>query len=246
LSGYIGRTGFRKTSSWDVQSFFSEKPMVHLAILDIRPENLVSWVWNEVKITNRENLSHWNWKGLSNINVESYSNCEEVELFLNGKSLGVKKSQGEPGTGPRLQWNIQYFPGTLLAVGRNGGKEVSRHEINTAGSPASLRLIPDKREISADGQDLSHIRVEVTDARGIVVPGANNLVKFEVAGAGTIAGVDNDDPITEEFFQSNQRTVFRGVALLVVRSEQTPGKIIVRASAKGLKSAVIELESLKQ
>ncbi|MEI7728659.1 MAG: glycoside hydrolase family 2 TIM barrel-domain containing protein [Verrucomicrobiota bacterium] len=240
-AGFVDRTGFRRPASWDVQSYFSGKPMVHIMVLDNRPQ--ASIIWNEVKTVQNQSQSHWNLAGQADVRVEVFSNCEEIELFLNGRSLGVKLRVGEPGVGPRLTWDVPFAPGALLAVARNGGKEVARHEIKTAGAPKALRLTPDRAELRDDGQDLSHITVEIVDAQGVVVPDAKQRIIFKVSGAGTNAGVDNDDPTTEEFFQGDQRTAFGGRALLVVRSKRQPGEIAVEATAEGLESANLKLQT---
>lgn len=236
-AGYFDLTGFRRPNSWDLESFFSDRPMVHLVI--DRPES--KRVWNGVEIPSSALLGHWNFTGGTSLKVEAYSNAEEVELLLNGRSLGFKQRRGEPGTGPRLVWNVPFEAGNLTAIARSGGREVARHNLRTAGAAKALRLIPDQQQLKADGQDLAHIRVEVVDAEGTIVPEGRQLVRFAVAGAGTIAGVDNGDPASDELYQADHRSAHEGVALVVVRASRTAGPLTVTATADGLESATVRL-----
>ena len=231
--GFVDWAGFRKPSSRILESLLSDKPMVHLLVN--RPETTYT-NWDGVVISVSSLLAHWNRSAASNQNVEVVSNAEEVELFLNGKSLGVKKRAPH-------YWTVPWRPGTLTAVALNAGKEVARHELKTTGAPQSLRLTPDRSSLHADGQDLSHVTVEVVDANGIVVPDANHLIKFEVTGPGTNVGVQNSDPTSDELFQADRHHAFEGRILLVIRSERHPGKITVKADAEGLGSAVVVLNA---
>lgn len=239
MSGFVDLCGFRRPSSWDVQSFFSDTPMVHLVI--DRPES--TRVWNEVKISQSHLLSHWNFPASEKVKVEAYTNAEEVELLHNGRSLGAKKRDAAPGLATRLIWDVPFAPGSVLAIARNAGKEVARHELKTAGVAKSVRLTPDTTKLRADGQDLAHITVEVVDANGTVVPDAAHLITFTVTGPGTNAGVDNGDPASSELFQADQRSAFQGRALLVVRAQRHPGEVAVKAAAEGLDSSSIRLSS---
>jgi beta-galactosidase len=242
MSGFLDLCGFWRPSAYDVQSYFTDKPMIFIAIN--RPES--TRIWNDVKVSQSHLLSHWNFKMGETMSVETYTTGEEAELFLNNKSLGTKKSDGEPGEGPRLIWQVPFEPGTLTAVARTQGKEIARYELKTAGEPARLRLTPDQPALKADGQDLSHVMVEVLDANGILVPEASNLIKFEVTGPGANAGVDNGDPASSELFQADQRSVFQGRALLVVRSKREAGEVSVKAAADGIESATIRLSLVKE
>jgi beta-galactosidase len=207
-------------------------------------------------------LPHWNWQGMEgkDIPVMAYSNAEEVELFLNGKSLGRKKKFGEPvelPVGPnvnavkkisskyRLLWQVPYQPGTLKAVAYQGGKQVAADEVRTAGAPAKVKLVPDRTAILSDGDDLSFVTVRVEDKDGNLVPGAANLVRFKVTGAGSIAAVDNGSPASVEPFHADYRKAFSGLALVIVRSKPEPGKITLEASSDGLAPATAEITARK-
>jgi beta-galactosidase len=232
--GMVDLAGFPKDRYYLYQSVWSKAPMVHV-------------------------LPHWNWAGREgqNIPVMAYSNGDEVELFLNGKSLGRKKRFSEPveipvgnnispdhkfSTRYRLLWQVPYQPGTLKAVAYQGGKQVAVDEVHTAGVAAKVRLIADRGAIQADGEDLSFITVRIEDKDGNLVPGADNLVHFTVTGAGSIAAVDNGNAATVEPFQANQRKAFSGMALLIVRSQKgQKGSIHITATSDRLAQAVADI-----
>jgi beta-galactosidase len=200
-------------------------------------------------------LPHWSWAGREGqpIPVMAYTNAEEVELFLNGQSLGRKKKGAELLAIPvgakvsddlrfltkyRIVWPVPYAPGTLRAVAYRDGKPVATDEVRTAGAPAKVVLEADRARIRADGEDLSFVTVRVEDADGNLVPGADNLVRFAVEGAGRIAAVDNGNAATVEPFQADHRKAFNGLALLVVRSKRGErGPIRVTATSDGLAPA---------
>jgi len=237
-SGFIDWCGFRRPSSWVLQSLLNEKPMVKLIIN--RPET--TFVHSDgVRITLNGLLMHWNFPAASQQEIQVVSNAEEVELQLNGRSLGIQKPSASPGLDPRHYWTVAWQPGTLTAIARNGGCEVARDELKTAGDARRLHLSPDQAQLRADGQDLAHITVEVVDDQGVVVPDANSVITFEVSGAGRNAGVQNSDVLSDEPFQANQRRAFQGRALLVVRASRQPGRINVRATAAGLEPATLTL-----
>src|SRR6185437_14891895 len=224
--------GFPKDNYYLYQSEWTTQPMVHL-------------------------LPHWNWQGQEGqtIPVMAYSNAEEVELFLNGKSLGRKKRFSDEWEMPvghnvsdtgkflskyRRIWEVPYQPGTLKAVAYSGGKQVAAQEVRTAGAPARIKLTADRNVIHADSDDLSYVTVRIEDKDGNLAPTAENLIHFNVTGAGDIAGVDNGNAATTEPFHADHRKAFNGLALLIVRSRNDAGKIHVVASGDGLTSAQLD------
>jgi beta-galactosidase len=239
-AGFIARTGWRTPWSYDVQSFFSSQPMVRL-VVDHPGSTRYMGGEKKVKVSMSSLVSHWNFTTGETLKVETYTNTAEVELLLNGRSLGVKRREGEPGLGPRLGWEVPFAPGQLVAIGRQAGREVARHALATAGPPTALRLTPDLPQLRADGQDLAHVTVEVVDAQGIVVPDARPEIAFTVSGPGTNAGVDNGDVLSDELFQSDRRSAWQGRAQLIVRSQRQAGKIVVRATATGLPAAELAI-----
>jgi beta-galactosidase len=183
---------------------------------------------------------HWNWKQGSTVDVWAYFNSDEVELFLNGKSLGTKRKSGDD---LHVMWRVPFEPGTLKAVSRSHGKVVLTRELRTAGQPARIILSPDRTVIKADGSDLSFVTVKVVDAKGTVVPLADNLVKFQLTGEGSIAGVDNGSQISHEPFKANHRKAFHGLALAIIQSKDRAGRITLKASAEGLAPAAVVIEA---
>ena len=233
--GIVDLAGFPKDRYYLYQSQWTSEPMLHL-------------------------LPHWSWAGREGqeIPVMAYTNAEEAELFLNGRSLG-RKRKGEPYVIPvgkkiseelrfttkyRLVWQVPYEPGTLTAVGYAAGKAVVSSELKTAGAPARVVLVPDRARIRADGDDLSFVTVRIEDAGGTLVPDAANLVRFTVEGAGRIAGVDNGNPASLESFQARERQAFSGLALLIVRSNRgVSGSIRIQATSDGLTAAGANLRA---
>jgi beta-galactosidase len=184
---------------------------------------------------------HWNWAPGKTVDVWAYySNADEVELFLNGKSVGVKKKTGDD---LHVMWRLKYEPGTLKAVSRKDGKVVLTRVIHTAGKPAKIELIADRKQIKADGKDLSFITVKILDKDGNVVPDAANLVNFKINGAAFIASVDNGDPVSHDPFKVSYRKAFNGLALAIVQSREKAGSITFTATADGLKGATVVLQA---
>ncbi len=234
--GMVDLDGFPKDRYYLYQSRWTTKPMVHV-------------------------LPSWNWDAGMKIPVMAYSNADEVELFLNGKSLGRKKRFGETFTIPvglnvtptlkfdskyRFVWEVDYQPGTLRAVAYNNGKQVGSDEQRTAGAPARLKLTPDRARIQADGEDLSYLTVRVEDKDGNLCPAADNMLHFTIGGPGTIAAVDNGNAASEEAFQADRHTAFNGMALVIVRSKAgDAGRIHVTASAEGLAQAAADVAAAK-
>jgi beta-galactosidase len=213
--GIVDLAGFPKDVFYMYQSEWTNKPVLHI-------------------------FPHWNWKQGDTIDVWAYTNCEEVELFLNENSLGTKKKKGDE---LHLTWKLPYNPGSLKAIGRSGGKVIITQEIKTAGAPASIVLEVDRSVISADGKDLSFVTIKVIDEQGTLVPFADNLIQFDVSGAGKIVAVDNGCQTDLDSFKSNQRKAFKGLCLVVIQSNEKKGKISLNASSTGLKGASTVIET---
>ena len=210
--GIIDLAGFPKDVYYLYQSIFTDKPVLHI-------------------------YPHWNWKNGDTVDVVGYyNNADEVELFLNGKSLGTRKKSSDD---LHVMWRVPYVPGTLEAVSRKDGKTVLTKEIKTAGAPAKLILSADRKIIDADGKDLSYVTVTIVDKNGITVPNADNLIQFKITGAGFIAGVDNGSETSHESFKANKHTAMNGLALAILQSDGKKGNITLTASSSGLQSAKI-------
>lgn len=178
---------------------------------------------------------HWNLKPGETVDMWAYyNNADEVELYVNGRSQGIRHP--EPGV-YHARWRVTYEPGEVEVVSRKDGREVARRSISTAGAPAAIRLTPDRREITADGRDLSYVLAEVVDERGNLCPDATDRITFAVDGAGRNVGVDNGLQTDVEPMKSDNRRASHGKAMLIVQNDGRPGTISVTATAPGLKTA---------
>ncbi|HTV47186.1 MAG TPA: glycoside hydrolase family 2 TIM barrel-domain containing protein [Phycisphaerae bacterium] len=183
-------------------------------------------------------MPHWNWPNMvgKNIPVRAYTNCDTVELFLNGQSLGKRSIDlTAAGSGSYGSWNVIYEPGKLSALGYKNGKLVADDVVETTSAPAALKLTVDRAAINADGSDTDVINVAVVDSQGRTVPTADNLITFNVSGVGRVMAVGNGDPTDHDSQTADHFKAFNGLAQLIVRSEQTPGSISVVAESPGLK-----------
>lgn len=232
----VDLAGFPKDRYYLYQSQWTEEPMVHV-------------------------LPHWNWeeKEGESIPVFAYTNAEEVELFVNGKSFG-KKVKGKDITEIpseyhffkkgmykskyRLSWNVPYQAGSIKVVAYNDGKEVAAKEIKTADKPYKINLVADRTEITSDGTDLSFITVKIEDKDGNICPMADNIVNFKIEGEATLAAVGNGDPTALTSFQANNKEAFNGLCLLVVKSTEKSGEIKITATSDGLEPQTIILNSM--
>jgi beta-galactosidase len=194
------------------------------------------WHWTDA-------ADSWNWKGSEGktMDVNIYSSCDQVELFLNGKSLGKKIT--DRTTRYIANWQVPYEAGILRAVGSTGKKQVASSEIRTAGEPAQIRLSADRNKIMSDGQDLSFITVELTDNSGVRNPDSEDLVLFELDGPAEIVAVGNGNPTSLESFQIHQRKTWHGRCMVVIKSGKTPGNITLKATCARLKPASITIDS---
>ena len=184
---------------------------------------------------------HWNWTPGQDIDMWAYyNNADEVELFVNGESQGVR-TKGKDDF--HVVWRLKYESGVVKVVSRKDGKTVLEKEIHTAGEPAQIRLTADRNEIKSDGRDLSFVTVEVLDKDGNLCPNADNQIMFDVQGAGFIAGVDNGSPVSMEKFKADHRKAFYGKCLVVVQSDGKSGGIKLTATSEGLKTAVTAIKA---
>jgi beta-galactosidase len=212
--GIVDLAGFPKDAYYLYQSLFTKKDMLHL-------------------------FPHWNWKEGQAIDMWAYyNNADEVELFINGRSQGIKRKTGDD---MHVMWRVKYEAGTVKAISRKNGKVVLIKEIKTAGAPAKIILQADRSTIRPGGEDLSFVTVKIADKDGNIVPGASDLVKFEIKGEGFIAGVDNGHQTDLSSFKASQRKAFNGLCLAVVQSKQKTGTITLTASADRLQSAAVSI-----
>lgn len=184
---------------------------------------------------------HWNWSVGQTIDIWAYyNNADEVELFLNDKSLGKRSKEGNK---MHVMWRVPYEPGTLKAVSRNAGKEVLTRTIRTAGEPSEIRLTADRTKLKADGKDLSFVTVELYDKDGNLCPLANQLVRFSVKGEGFIAGTDNGNQNDHVSLKKPERHLFFGKCLGIVQTTRESGKITLKVEVDGLGTQELVLRS---
>jgi beta-galactosidase len=214
--GCIDMCGFPKDTFYYYKAWWSQEPVLHL-------------------------FPHWNWEGKEGepIKIWVHSNLDEVELFVNGTSLG---SQKVPHLG-HLEWTAKYQPGNIEARGSKGGKVVLTERRETTGIPVSIKLTADPTEINADGEDIAILRVEALDKEGRPVPTAGNFIGFKVSGAGTLIGVGNGDPNCQESDKEPHRSLFNGLAQVILQSTKDPGEIHIEAFKEGWEG--VELASAK-
>lgn len=232
-SGLLDLCGFKKPIAWSRQSLWSDKPMVYLCA-SMRATN-------DTDRALRLPVESWNWPQHANVSVRCFTTCSEVQLLLNKRLIGTRR-RADAYNGA-LNWNIPFEPGVLEAIGRDGDKTVCEFALKTADRPSRIELLPDSARLSADGQDIVHIEFRVVDADGVRVPDAENEVNFEVSGPAKIIGLENGNLDTTEPYGTEKRQAFRGRGLAILQSTRTAGKIILKARASHLASAVITLES---
>lgn len=209
--GIIDLAGYPKDAFYLFQSEWSDKNVLHI-------------------------FPHWNWEEGQRIDVWAYTNCSEVELFLNNRSQGKKKKSYQD---LYLVWQLEFTPGTIKAVGRISGDKVLTKEIKTALAPSKIRLEADRNLLKGDGQDLSFVTASVLDRNGTLVPFSDNLIHFKVNGEGKIVGVDNGYQASHEPFKADYRKAYNGKCLVVIQSCGDSGEINVAANSDGLEPANI-------
>ena len=239
ICGWKRPQSFYRDALWkkDQLSIFV-KPPHPLFPLNPKKQGWSIWNWEDV-------IADWNWEGYEDslFEVNVYSSCAEVELFLNGRSLGRKPTNRT--TKFMAVWNVPYAAGELKAVGYNGLQKIATYQLHTSKEPTQIKLSADRMKIKADGEDLSYITVELLDKNGNRDPKAENLIHFEIEGPGTIAGVGNANPMSLESYQLPQRKGWQGRCIAIVKSGSIPGKIIVKATSAGLKTAEIVIDCQK-
>ena len=224
-----------KPDAYFVKSMFSDEPTVHIAIIEKAGGNVQ---WNGINVSAGKLSENWNREAGEKVSLYTYTNGDEVELFLNGKSLGVKKNSDDPKLRARIKWDgIAYAPGTLLAVARKNGKVVARHQIETTGEAVALKMVPDAETWHADGQDLMHVRVYAVDKKGRRVMNLKDKnafckLTFTVKGDADIVAVDNGNIYSDELHvgkkqlnKTAERALYQGSALVILRAGTQPSKV---------------------
>lgn len=232
-----------KPKAYYMKSFFKpEEPVVHIAVTDTKGDAM----WNGIQTGNDGQSDHWNRKAGQQLEITTYTNADEVELFVNGKSYGTQKNDTKSAKmRNQIRWkNVEYQDGYCEAVARTNGKIVARHRIETTGEPVALKIETDNNAWKADGKDLQHIRVIAVDKKGRRVQTALNEVTFTVDGAASIAAVSSGNHASDELSVTNKRKLFNGSCLAILRSDVVPSTVTVTATAPGLKPVKVKLKTL--
>ena len=242
-----------KPDAYFVKSMFSEEPVVHIGIIEKSGGNIQ---WNGINVSAGKLSENWNREAGEQVSLYTYTNGDEVELFLNGKSLGVKKNSEDPKLRARIKWdNIAYAPGILQAVARKNGKIVARHQIETTGEAVALKLVSDAENWHADGKDLMHVRVYAVDKKGRRVLNVKDAkafdkLTFQVKGDANIVAVDNGNITSDELHigktqleKTIQRNLFQGSALVILRASDKPGKIELSVAGEKMKAKKLVLNT---
>ena len=230
-----------KPMAYFVKSMFSNEPVVHIGVVDNKSDAVV---WNGVKFGGETVTDHWNRTPGSKYTLYTYTNADEVELLVNGKSMGVKKNTTDPNTRNKIKWtDIAYEPGYVEAVARKDGKTVARHRINTFGKVSRLQLVPDQEVWKADGTDLQHVTVYAVDKNGNKVWDDTDELTFSVEGDASIVAVSNGDITTDENLAGNRIRLFHGSAMVILRAGVKPSAITLTVSAAGKKDYKLKLNT---
>jgi len=241
--GLLYRTGTPRPMAFQRQSWWSDKPMVYIT-RRVAPQPVAPTDPGYEPDPRRVQVlfSDWNPRNSAahDENVEVYSNCDEVELFLNGKSLGTKSL---PSDGAPRSWVVPFEPGSLKAVARKGTEIIATYELRTAGKPARIMLTADRSQIAPTWDDVSYITARIVDENGVLVPGANDLVVFEVAGPGVVAAVDSGNNTSHEPFQATSRKAYQGLCFALIKAKGSRGQITISAKASGLVSGSVTIRA---
>ena len=242
-----------KPDAYFVKSMFTDEPTVHIGVVEKSGGNIQ---WNGINVSAGKLSENWNREAGEQVLLYTYTNGDEVELFLNGKSLGVKKNSTDPKLRARIKWdNIAYAPGTLVAVAKKNGKVVARHQIETTGEAVALKLVPDVETWHADGKDLMHVRIYAVDKKGRRVLNmkdakAFDKLTFTVKGDANIVAVDNGNIASDELHigktqleKTIQRNLFQGSALVILRAGNKPGKIELSVAGEKMKAKKLVLNT---
>ena len=242
-----------KPDAYFVKSMFTDEPTVHIGVIEKSGGNIQ---WNGINVSAGKLSENWNRECGEKFSLYTYTNGDEVELFLNGKSLGVKKNSNDPKLRARIKWdNIAYAPGTLVAVAKKNGKVVARHQIETTGEAVALKLVPDVETWHADGKDLMHVRIYAVDKKGRRVLNmrdakAFDKLTFTVKGDANIVAVDNGNIASDELHigktqleKTIQRNLFQGSALVILRAGNKPGKIELSVAGEKMKARKLVLNT---
>jgi len=219
--------------AWLTKSIFTEEPLVHIGIVDSEGEMKM---WNDQVVGQKVISAHWNRMDGVKYNLYTYTNADEVELLVNGKSIGVQQNSNDVKKRNTIYWkDIPFTPGKITAIARKEGKEVARHELATTGKAVALKIETENANWKADGMDLQYVKVYAVDSKGNKIPTATGEISFDVSGAATLIAVDNGDHSSDDLFSGNKKALYKGFTMAILRSAQTPGTVKLKVSGMGLK-----------
>lgn len=224
-----------------MKATFSDEPIVRIGIVDSEGE---AELWNDIIVGQKMISSHWNREEGCFHTIYTYTNAEEVELFVNGKSCGIKKNPDQTTRRNVIRWDsIAYHPGSITAVARKAGTEIASHRIETTGKPVKLIAETENPDWKANGQDLQYVRVYAVDSKGRKVPTASGNVRFEVSGEATLLATDNGCHTSEELFRNDKIDLYKGFAMGILRSTREHGNVELKASCSGLKPVTVKFRT---
>ena len=223
-----------KPKAYLMKSMFKpDEPVVHIAVVDSRGDQM----WNGVQTGNDGLSDHWDRKPGTHLQLITYTNADEVELVVNGKSLGRKANPtGDAKRRNQIRWDdVEYQPGKAVAIAYKGGREVARHQVETPGKAVKLVAVPDQDGWQADGLDLQHVRIYAVDSKGRRVYSAQHELQFGTEGAARIAAVSNGNIRSDELYCTNHIHLYNGSAMVILRAGRQPGSVVLTTRAEGLK-----------
>jgi beta-galactosidase len=226
--------------AYERQSWWTEKPVVHIVRRVVPDQSMPVDPGFAPILASQSLFADWTPANQEphEETIEAYSNCDEVELLLNSKSLGAQKRN--PDDSARV-WRVAWAPGEIRAIGRNGGTIAAEHVLRTATKPAKIILSADRDRLTPNWDSVAYVSATITDENGTRIPNSSDLISFEISGPGFIAAVDSADDASHETFHAKNRRAYQGRCYAIVKRNASKGKIIVKASAPGLKSASVSL-----
>jgi beta-galactosidase len=228
-SGLLDLCGFKKPIGWFRQSLWSDEPMVYLCVSNRRIGRRLGM----------RGVEHWNWPDNATVTVLCYTNCPEVLLMLNDKSIGTKRlAEADQGF---LSWKVPYEPGIIKAIGRKNNSTICEYILRTAGPASRILLLPDVTEMHADGKDICHLEFQIVDDQGVHVPDAQHKLTFEVEGPANIIGIENGNLNSHEDYKDLVHQAYQGRGLAILQSTTAQGRITVKVTSERLKSAQLSL-----
>lgn len=230
-----------KPKAYLMKSFMADEPVVHIAVTEKAGEDIM---WNGIQTGNASLSENWNRPEGSKVNLIIYNNADEVELRLNGKSLGRRENPRDPKLRNQLRWNdVPYKAGRLEAIAYRQGKEVARHTLETTGKAVKLIVTPDNSSWKADGEDLQHLRIHAVDSKGRRVLSAADDLRFEVEGDARIVAVTNGDIASEELNVTDHRRLWKGSAMVILRAGTKPSNVTLKTLSDHYKPIITKLET---